>query len=242
MLNTEIDIASAADSLRKTGRVVIREVFDQEQADRIHQCLGEKVPWRLAYRDMRVSGANQQQQLTQEQFAALGPERAAALRAMVFSQARDHYQYLYQHFNIGGGQKTGEASGMELYELFDYLRSAPFMKFVHELTGDAEINDVYAHATLYTAGNFLKIHQDVTNTDDRRFAYVFGFTRDWQADMGGLTHFLDDNGNVVETFVPGYNTLTIFSVPVSHLVSQVSPWVRQRRLAVTGWLIVEDAD
>ncbi len=242
MLNTEIDIASAADSLAKTGRVVIRDVFEQEHADRISDCLNEQVPWRLAYRDTRVSGANQERQLTQEQFAALGPERAAALRALIFSQARDHYQYLYQHFNIGGGQKTGEAPGMVLYELFDYLRSAPLMAFAHQLTGDAEINDVYAHATLYTAGNFLKIHQDVTNTDDRRFAYVFGFTRDWQADMGGLTHFLDDDGNVAETFMPGYNTLTIFSVPVAHLVSQVSPWVGQRRLAVTGWLIVEDAD
>ncbi|MGI9265241.1 MAG: 2OG-Fe(II) oxygenase [Gammaproteobacteria bacterium] len=240
MLNPELDIEAIAEDLRSSGRVLVRDALIPETAEQIHDCLSENVPWRLAYRDTRVSGSNQEQQLTQEQFRTMGPQKAAALRMQVYGQATDHYQYLYQHFNIGGGQKAGEPPELLLYDLFDYLREADFMSVARTLTGDTEINDVYAHATMYTAGNFLKLHEDVTETDDRRFAYVFGFTRDWQADMGGLTHFLDESGSVIDTFVPDFNTLTLFSVPVSHLVSQVSPWVRQRRFAVTGWLIVTE--
>ena len=177
--------------------------------------------------------------MTQEQFAALGPQNAAALRGQIIHQAKDDFQYLYQHFNIGGGQKTHQCPGLLLYEFYDYLRGPGFMGFARSLTGNKALNDIYAHATLYTEGNFLKLHEDVTDNDDRRFAYVFGFTRDWKSDMGGLTHFLDDNGAVVETLVPDFNTLMIFSVPAPHLVSQVSPWVRQSRYSVTGWLLVE---
>jgi Rps23 Pro-64 3,4-dihydroxylase Tpa1-like proline 4-hydroxylase len=238
MLNPALDIDAIAASLRDSGRVLIRDVLKPEIAEQCYDCLREKVPWRLAFRDTRVSGSNQEQQLTQEQFRSLGPQKAAALKMQVYHQATDHYQYLYQHFNIGGGQKTGEPPGLMLYELFDYLKGAEFMNVARTLTGDTEINDVYAHATMYTAGNFLKLHEDVTDTDDRRYAYVFGFTRDWQADMGGLTHFLNASGSVIETFVPDFNTLMIFAVPVSHLVSQVSPWVRRKRLSVTGWLTV----
>jgi len=240
MLNLALDIDNIAKNLRENGRTLIRDVLDPEVAGQVYDCLRQTVPWRLAYRDTRGSGTSQEQQMTQEQFAALGPQNAAALRGQIIHQARDHFQYLYQHFNIGGGQKTHQCPGLFLYELYDYLKGPDFMNFARNLTGDKTLNDIYAHATLYTEGNFLKLHEDITDKDDRRFAYVFGFTRDWKADMGGLTHFLDENGTVVETLVPDFNTLAIFSVPTPHLVSQVSPWVRQPRYSITGWLLVEN--
>jgi Rps23 Pro-64 3,4-dihydroxylase Tpa1-like proline 4-hydroxylase len=240
MLNPALDAEALAARLGDTGRIVIHDVFTPPVAQRIHRDLVKQVPWRLAYLDTRVTGEHQNQQLTQEQFAAMGPQKAAALRGQILSQARDNFQYLYQHFNIAGGQRTGESSGLFLHELLDYLRGDGFPEFARRLTGVGEINDVYAHATLYTAGNFLKTHEDVAPDDDRRFAYVFGFTRNWTADMGGLLHFVDDEGRVVETCLPGFNTLTLFRVPAPHLVSMVAPWVREPRLAVTGWLRVED--
>jgi SM-20-related protein len=239
VLNKDLDVAALASSLSETGRVLVPNVFETDLAEKLHLCLRQDVPWRLAYRDTRGSGKSQEQQMTQEQFAALGPQNAAALRGQIIHQAKDDFQYLYQHFNIGGGQKTGQCPGLFLYELYDYLKGPDFMEFARNLTGNKALNDIYAHATLYTEGNFLKLHEDVTDNDDRRFAYVFGFTRDWKSDMGGLTHFLDENGTVVETLVPDFNTLMIFSVPAPHLVSQVSPWVRQPRYSVTGWLLVE---
>lgn len=240
MLNPALDAEALAARLAERGRIVVHDVFAPDAAQRIHEDLANRVPWRLAYLDTRVTGEHQNQQLTQEQFAAMGPQRAAALRAQILSQARDNFQYLYQHFNVAGGQRSGEAPGLFLYELLDYLRGDEFQGFVRRLTDTPEINNLYAHATLYTAGNFLKIHEDVTTGDDRRFAYVFGFTRHWTADMGGLLHFVDDEGRIVETCLPGFNTLTLFRVPAPHLVSMVAPWVREPRLAVTGWLLVED--
>lgn len=239
MLNPDLDVEALSSQLAESGRVVVRDVFTPDAARRIHEDLAARVPWRLAYLDTRVTGEHQNQQLTQEQFAAMGPQRAAALRAQILQQARDSFQYLYQHFNIGGGQKAGETPGLFLYEMLDYLRSDDFQGFARKLTGVEDLNDVYAHATLYTAGNFLKVHEDVTPDDDRRFAYVFGFTRNWTADMGGLLHFLDDDGQIADTQTPGFNMMTLFRVPTAHLVSMVAPWVREPRLAVTGWLLVE---
>lgn len=120
----------------------------------------------------------------------MGPQKAAALRAMILSQAQDNFQYLYQHFNFGGDQISGEIDGLFLSDLMDYLRGTGFQEFARRLTGVEELNDIYAHATLYTAGNFLKVHEDVTTDDDRRFTYVFGFTRNCRADTGGLLHLL----------------------------------------------------
>jgi len=238
MLNPELDPRELAAEFRSTGRIVVRDALCPEQADRVHRCLRTQIPWRLAYRDTRVSGEHRQQELTREQLQAMGPKGATALRAQVLHQARDHFQYLYQHFNINGGRSTGKPPGLAVYDLLDFMLGEEFLNFARRLTGTPELDDLYAHATLYSAGNFLKIHEDVTPVQDRRYAYVLGLTRGWRADMGGLLHFLDDQGNVAETVVPRYNSLTVFRVPMPHLVSMVAPWVQEPRLAVAGWLLV----
>jgi len=245
MLKSSLDperLDGLADTLASQGRIVIPQIFQPDVAGRLFDELRERLPWRLAFRDTRVTGEHQQQLMTQEEFAALGPGKAQALRAQVIRQARDHFQYLYHHFDLAGGRRNDEPPGLFLYKLLDYLESPAFMEVIRTLTGTPELNDTYAHATLYSPGNFLKIHEDVTDGDDRRYAFVFGFTRDWVPDMGGLLHFLDDAGQVTETVVPGFNSLTVFAVPTSHLVSAVAPWADQPRLAVTGWFKAKNDD
>lgn len=58
-----------------------------------------------------------------------------------------------------------------------------------------------------------------------------------QADWGGLLQFIDVDGQVLDTFLPRWNTLSLFAVPAGHAVSLVAPWARQDRLAITGWLL-----
>jgi Rps23 Pro-64 3,4-dihydroxylase Tpa1-like proline 4-hydroxylase len=69
------------------------------------------------------------------------------------------------------------------------------------------------------------------------FAYVINLSRDWQADWGGLLQFIDESGAVSETFMPRWNTLSLFRVPQGHAVSLVAPWARAPRLALTGWFM-----
>lgn len=60
----------------------------------------------------------------------------------------------------------------------------------------------------------------------------------WNADWGGLLQFIDDDGRVLDSFLPRWNTLSLFAVPAGHAVSRVAPWAGQERLAITGWLLL----
>jgi Rps23 Pro-64 3,4-dihydroxylase Tpa1-like proline 4-hydroxylase len=81
------------------------------------------------------------------------------------------------------------------------------------------------------------MHSDETAVERRRIAYVINLTRGWRPDWGGLLHFADDEGNVVDTFFPHFNSLSLFTVPQNHFVSYVAPYAQGKRSAVTGWLI-----
>ena len=83
----------------------------------------------------------------------------------------------------------------------------------------------------------LEAKQETLNaTQERLVAYVLGLTPAWSADYGGLLQFLDAGGAVEETFMPRYNTLTLFRVPADHCVSYVSDFCTRSRYSITGWL------
>ena len=92
-----------------------------------------------------------------------------------------------------------------------------------------------AQATRYIPGSFLRKHNDMNQENTRQVAYVLNFTKDWQADWGGLLQFLDADGRVEETYFPVFNSLTLFRVPMWHDVSYVPPWTPSARYAITGW-------
>ena len=107
--------------------------------------------------------------------------------------------------------------------------------FVQEVSGDREFNRVDCHACRYRPGQFLREHGDESPFEARHMAYVFYFTRDWHPDFGGLTWFADADGRLTHTGVPGFNSLTLFRVPVTHGVTQVASFAPRPRLSITGW-------
>ena len=92
-------------------------------------------------------------------------------------------------------------------------------------------------ATLYRPGHFLSWHDDSGHPEQhRRVAYVLYLTRGWRADWGGQLQFIDAQGDVEEVWMPRFNSLALFLVPMPHLVTYVAPFATQPRFAITGWL------
>jgi Rps23 Pro-64 3,4-dihydroxylase Tpa1-like proline 4-hydroxylase len=240
MLNPALDPAALAPGFRQRGRIRIADALVPEAAEALHACLAADIPWRLSCYDNRRPPAERPVKLSREQLGAMTPAQRQGLQAEVLRQAGDQFQYVYQSFDLLEGHRQGERPGLFVYRLMEYLAGDDFFAFVRTLTGDAEIDRIDGHATRYAAGHFLKDHADESPFERRRFAYVLSVTRGWSADMGGLLHFTDADGRVVDSLVPGFNTLALFAVPTPHHVSYVPPWVEGERLSVTGWLTVPE--
>lgn len=133
--------------------------------------------------------------------------------------------------------KEGRDPGLLLHRVLELFNSPDYLGFVQALTGDARIRRVNAQATRYRPGHFLRWHTDEDHDEGRLYAYVLNLSRQWQADWGGLLQFIDADGQVMGTFLPRWNTLSLFAVPAGHAVSLVAPWAREDRLAITGWFL-----
>ncbi len=231
MLNPELALAQLSNEFNTRGRVQVRRVLQFNAADQIYDCLHKEVPWTLAFRDS--SGART---MAADDHAVMTDADKDALFAEIHAIAKDQFQFIYNSYMMVTAYKEGRNPDLLLHRLLEFLNSPLWLEFMRNLTGISGINKTDAQATRYLPGHFLKFHNDHEPKEKRLAAYVLNLSRNWQADWGGLLHFMDEDGNIIDTLLPRFNTLNIFSVPANHFVSEVAPFARTPRYAITGWL------
>jgi len=229
MLNNDLDLDRWRRELAAHGRVQIPDYLQATAAERLHACLAEEVPWQTAENSTgtaRVTGRG----------VVLDEAQERALLDAAYHRARNEYQFVYDTYMLVRAAREGWDHGLVARFMLEFFNSPEYLAFVRHLTGDPGIRSVNAQCTRYRPGQFLQLHHDINQEEDWRYAYVLNLSRDWRADWGGLLHFVDEGGNVVDTLMPRWNSLSLFRVPYGHFVSLVAPWAGRPRLAITGWL------
>lgn len=229
MISNDLDATPYRARLLGHGRVQIPRFLQEPSAQRLHDCLRNEVPWTAAVRSDRPSppGADGPR-------APEGTQHQDMLRCL-YERSRDDFEFAFDRYRMIEARRDGLDPGLLLHVVVDFLNSPQFLEFARELTGDRGIRMVSAIAARYRPGHFLKLHDDKSGEEDRAFAYVINLSHDWQADWGGLLQFLDGNQDVVETFTPHWNSLSLFRVPQRHQVSLLAPWAKENRYSITGW-------
>lgn len=232
MLDSALDIPAARDRLADAGRVQVHDYLQASAAEQLQRCLQHEVRWTLALRD--DSGAR-----TIDHDAYAGMPRDALRRLLADtaeSGSGDAYRFAYDSYMMVTAYKQGRDPDLLLHRVLELFNSPQYLAFAREITGDPGIRRINAQATRYRPGHFLRYHTDVDTREGRRYAYVLNLTHGWRPDWGGLLQFIQGD-TVTETFLPRWNSLSLFKVPAGHAVSLVAPWAGADRLAITGWFL-----
>lgn len=152
------------------------------------------------------------------------------------SRARDRFAFFHDSHELSHDGEPDARAGHTLAALVALLNGPEFMGFVRCVTGMEQIALANATAMLFQAGDYVT-RQDGTAQGGRRSlaAYELSLTPAWNLDWGGILSFIDASGHIARGYVPTFNTLTLFSVPSVHFVSQVALH-GGLRYSVGGWL------
>jgi SM-20-related protein len=226
-----LPLDAAAAEFASRGRVRIRGVLDDTSAARLHRCLASEVSWQLVYHDGSSNVI-----LGAAEFSSLDAAAQRELMQRVLAGARERFQYLYNSYPMVTAYLNRKDPELYLHRVLEWLNDPATLETARRISGIPTLRKADAQATLYRPGHFLTLHDDGgTGNELRRVAYVLNMTQDWHADWGGQLQFMNPGGEVEESWIPGFNTLALFRVPMQHAVSYVAPYATRPRLAVTGW-------
>lgn len=234
-LNPDLDRQKAAERFAKTGRAQIRDVLTRESAEELRMILARHTPWGMA---VQAGETGKPQSFRREQIASgqVGEINRLANDAHR-SAARGEYGFRFAHYPMVVAYQEKWSPNGPHDILMEHLNAEPFLQMARDITAIPELVKADGQATLFAPQHFLGQHIDSHVAEGWRVAYVLNLTNDkWHPDWGGYLLFLDEDGDVVEGFRPRFNSLNLFAVPQSHLVSYVPPFAPLGRYAVTGWL------
>lgn len=231
-INPAIDIERHRRELAECGRTQIADFLLPDIAERIWQCLERDVRWDFAYFDGSKGTI-----VPADTWRQMPPAQRQHLYQQVCASARDQFQYWYQTYMMVTAFLSSRDPDLFLHTLLQWQNAEEFLSLGRMLSGYADIRKADAQATNYTPGCFLTVHDDsgVPTGQIRRMAYVMSFSKIWRPEWGGLLQFTHADGDVVETFLPRFNTLNLFLTPQPHMVSCVAPFAPVPRLSITGW-------
>lgn len=215
--------------LKNMGYLSINNFLDEEFAENIYSCLINEVNWGLT---CTVDDKSEVYLQTKD----VGQLDAVIREKINNLQQEDKFQFIYNTYMMVTAYVEKRDPDLYLNKVLEWLNSMNTLQYFKSLTQNKHIIKLSAQATRYLPGHYLTQHSDIHSGEGRLYACIFGFTKDWNPDWGGLLNIQDKEGNIVKTLIPTYNTLSIFKVPKGHFVSMVTPLAQSQRLAITGWL------
>ena len=223
------DLAIAAHRLQQTGRARLPLLLGGATQDLYEAVRDDSLPWMRAFHSPMMTD------IPVATFEASGPEDQAGFWNTIHDEARDGFQYVFDRLPLLTAPGAERPLPPILYELMDLFNSETYLNFARQLTGNDRVSFADGQITRYLPGHFLHRHSDENKRTERLYAYVLNLSPNWKAEWGGMLQFLDEQGDITETFIPSFGTLNVFAVPQMHVVSPVSAFAGGPRYSVTGW-------
>lgn len=219
------------DFFRDNHFVKVKGALNAETAAVIDQHISQQVDWNLVFNHQ-----GQHQDLNARAVDTWTAEQKADLQTIVNTQASSGFQYLYENIPLYDIYHSNLLPGHFFNQIIEFLNTESTLNFFRELLSAPQISFADAQITRFGAGHFLNVHDDNVVDKNRVAAFVINLTKEWRPDWGGALHMLDEQGNITNSFVPSFNEINIFKIPIDHYVGYVSPFAMQKRVSITGWL------
>jgi len=230
-LNPNLDAASLRSLFNQLGRIRIDQFLAGTSADQICEALQTELHWELLFLD-----ADERNSIDWNDFHNLPAQRQTMLLDKIQEQVTaGSFQLLLCWHNLDEKHVAEIDPESKVVAAVEFLRGDAFMSFTRAITG-TNVTSISASASWYRPGHFLLPHTDGVGNEDRKLAYVLNLSRDWIASWGGLLQFHNSHGEIVDSLLPVFNSLSIFRVGPHHSVSRVEATSEQPRLAISGWI------
>lgn len=225
--SSELDFEKIKQDYSIDNRLQIKDVWSSEVALSISNCLTKEIEYVYGY-----SSKGRSMEASEAELKSKSPQALQVFTNELYNDASQGIGFFYgRHLVKANNPDTPQL----LKDVAQYLNSEELLEKFRYISGKSDITSSNAKASRYLPGNYLTRHNDLHKVENRRLAYVLGFTPSWHPDWGGLLQFYEKNGTPRDAWVPSFNSMMIFDVNHIHAVTYVAPFAVAPRLTITGF-------
>jgi len=228
VINFNHNIESLKEIYRTQAKIKINSIFEIPFAESLYSYAVNEKNWVLS------TGINKNkfEKMDSPQFSKMNE-----LQIKNVAKSFSENQFSYIFYRAMNNKLINVKDGFLEFLVRKYLSSPKFISLLNDITGLGITGLKTLFMSKYKPGNFLSPHSDKGNG---RLAFVINLTKNWKPQYGGNLNFLnDDRTEIIETFVPDFNNIVLFTVEdnkeTPHFVSHIAPGVKYNRYAITGW-------
>lgn len=258
-LNSDFDVEKLRDLFRMRGRVRIRNLLRPDCANDLYQYLRQETPWRtflVANEELKGTLPNEPNSPSVEnmedhsEFRTAAYEGARAGFACVFDADELFPEDIEESMPgpTGSVANPADARGGMYHtslvrEFQAFLASRRVTSLIGQISGLHEVEGLHvrAHAVRFQVGHFMTLHAGTWSADKtrkRRASFYFNLTPEWRPEWGGMLEFRAPEADLIEAYVPNFNTLDLFAFPQGHWISTVAPFAGGPVLGMAGRLYI----
>ena len=233
-VNPDLDTTDLAERFAHKQRIQIKHVLTDQSAKALRDGLASQTPWGAAMQ----AGDGQPRDFRMEELRdAKGASAAREMMQQVHqASAKGSYGFRYARYPLVKAYQERWHPGSLHEVLIEHINTPPFLDLVRTVTQCPELVKADGQVTMFGPQHYLGKHQDQQLEEGWIIAYVLNMTSvDWHPDWGGYLLFYDDDGDVIDGYMPRFNTLNLFAVPQHHAVSYVPPHAPPGRISISGW-------
>ena len=221
---TENKIRVLQEEFNEQGIVRVFDFLSVESIEALANCLSQELNFNNAF-----FLEQQNREGSDEQIAQLTNQQRRELYQGIYKLAAGGQGFLY------GRHKIEDTSPETLKSALDFFNGEICLSTIKSITQNQALTHADGQATRYRVGDFLTRHTDNPLGETRKYAYVLGLSPNWHPDWGGLLQLFELDGTPTKSYMPVFNSLTLFDVNKIHSVTSVAAFSPQSRYSITGW-------
>jgi SM-20-related protein len=232
-LNPELDLADLQTRFGRDGRVLISNILRVDSALALNAYLSREQGWGLSMSANPLG----RRFLDADGLQALGPSERDSIIDVAYSTGSETGSHLYETFSLANYKECLTPAGRYFADFLTFMNSDAFLALARTITSRDSITAETVVACRYQPGHFYSRHTDAVGGDGHVYSFVLNLNLRWDIQWGGLLQFTDDRGQVLQAFVPRFNSLSLFNAALPHSVSLVAPFAPLPRYSIAGALI-----
>lgn len=233
-INPALKKKDLASQFQAKSRLQVENFLDPKDAEKVFEMVNSCRHFKFKYNE-----GDKEVFVKPMELKGMTERRLREFGNRIFNTAqKGQFQYTYYSCPLSRETLSENQKLKPFGEVLDFLDGKDMQNFLKTVTGE-KVTGANAEVQWFKTDSFQTTGDGLHRREKRVLGYALEMTKDWNEDAGGVRFFKSKNGEVEDFYIPKFNSLTLFKVPMKNSISYITGYATGLKLSISGWFLAD---